>query len=146
MIAIVRVRGSVGVRGDVEETMRRLKLTRVNHVVVYPETNVIMGMVRKAKDYITWGKISPDTLKLLIEERGELIGGKKYRPGDPIDGMSEEEFIERASRDEIKVHDYFKPFRCHPPRKGWRHTKLPYKLGGALGERDDMDDLIRRMV
>lgn len=38
------------------------------------------------------------------------------------------------------------PYRLHPPRGGLGSIKRAYKQGGALGIRDSMDDLLKRMV
>jgi len=46
----------------------------------------------------------------------------------------------------IKLSDYLKPFRLHPPRKGYRNIKLPYPEG-ALGYRGkEINELLRRMI
>ena len=34
-------------------------------------------MVKKAKDYITWGEIDAETFKLLVEKRGNAKKGEK---------------------------------------------------------------------
>jgi len=33
-------------------------------------------MIRKAKDYIAWGNINPETLALILKNRGKLEGRK----------------------------------------------------------------------
>lgn len=38
------------------------------------------------------------------------------------------------------------PFTLSPPSKGFRDTRTRYGQGGSVGERDDMDDLLERMV
>lgn len=71
-IAVVRVRGKVGVRRSISDTLKLLNLTRVNHCVVISNTPQFMGMINKAKDYVTWGEISPGVMKKLLEKRGRL--------------------------------------------------------------------------
>ena len=88
--AAIRVRGHSGVRHDVEDTMRMLRLTRANHCVILPETEEIKGMLMKAKDYITWGEVSEETLARMIKFRGRLMGDKPiddddYNPDDDPD-------------------------------------------------------------
>ena len=63
--AAIRVRGHSGVRHDVEDTMRMLRLTRANHCVILPETEEIKGMLMKAKDYITEG----DVMQVVLSQR-----------------------------------------------------------------------------
>ena len=74
--AVVRVRGTVNVRRDIQETLRMLRLTRINHCVVIPDTPQYRGMLKKVKDYITWGEIDEETLKELLLKRGRLLGDR----------------------------------------------------------------------
>ncbi len=70
-IAVIRIKGLVNIKKTVEDTLNMLRLYRKNYCVVLENKPEIIGMVRKAKDYITWGEINDDTLKLLIEKRRE---------------------------------------------------------------------------
>jgi len=54
MYAIVKLRGEVKTRQDIRDTLRMLRLDRVNHCVVVPETPTYHGMIHKAKDYVAW--------------------------------------------------------------------------------------------
>ena len=64
MYAVIRIRGSVNVRKEINDTLDMLKLKSVNNCVVLPETSVYLGMIRKAKDYIT--------LTNLLEKRSNV--------------------------------------------------------------------------
>ena len=75
--AVIRVRGIVNVRSEINDTLKMLRLNRVNHCVILPEMKSYAGMLQKAKDYITWGEIMPETLAKMIHSRGRLIGDKK---------------------------------------------------------------------
>ena len=59
--------------------MSMLRLTRINHCVVLPETDEIKGMLMKAKDYVTWGEVSEETLARMIKFRGRLHGRQAHR-------------------------------------------------------------------
>lgn len=147
--AVVRVRGNVGVKREIRETLSRLLLTRVNHAVVIPETETYRGMLQKAKDYITWGEVDEDTLESLILKRGEMKkNGKATREKlEEAVGKKWKEILEGVIKNEIKLHRYLDPFRLHPPRKGYRSVKLPFKVGGSLGYRGKaINDLLRRMM
>ncbi|MCX6775474.1 MAG: 50S ribosomal protein L30 [Candidatus Micrarchaeota archaeon] len=150
-IAVIRVRGEVGVRRKVEDILRRLMLTRVNHCVVVDDSPESMGMVKKCSSYITWGEITPDTLALLVMKRGRAPGNKKIG-SEEIESYglgSFEKFAEKLCNFECKLSALkcLKPvFRLHPPRKGYRHIKKPYPQG-ALGYRGDkINELLKRMV
>jgi large subunit ribosomal protein L30 len=149
-IAVIRVRGKVGVRGNIEETLAKLRLTRVNHCVVIDDTPQKIGMVRKCSNYVTWGEIDAGTLTLLIRKRGRAAGNRRIG-GELSSGGFEsfENFAEKVCNFECELSALkpLKPvFRLHPPRKGYRHVKKPYPKG-ALGYRGErINELLRRMV
>ena len=123
-IAIIRVRGLTKIKGEIADTLNMLRLYRKNFCVIVPSTPDYLGMINKAKDYITWGKIDDETEKLLFEKRGE----KTKEEGKEV---------------------FKKFFRLSPPIKGFgrKGIKLPFSVGGGLGDRaEKINDIIRRMV
>jgi len=151
-LAVVRVRGGIRARGDVIDTLRMLGLTRVNHCVIVDDTPSLMGMLQKAKDYITWGEINPETLEILIAKRGRLIGNRKIDEETLKSwGFSSfREIAEAICSDKISIRQLpglKRVFRLHPPRKGYKSTKKSVSEGGSLGYcGDKINDLIKRMV
>jgi large subunit ribosomal protein L30 len=151
--AVIRVRGHRKINKDIEDTMCMLRLTRVNHCVIIPEDKVMKGMLQKAKDFITWGEVSEETLTKMIQSRGRLMGDK------PIDDAyvganspfgSIAEFAKSVVKDETKYSELkdVKPiFRLHPPAKGYEAVKKDLKTHGSLGYRGDkINALIERML
>ena len=61
MIAAIRVRGTVGVSKGIKDTMDMLGLKRPNSMALLPDSSA--GMLRKAKDYLTWGELSEEIEK-----------------------------------------------------------------------------------
>ena len=57
LVAIVRIRGIIGPNQKIKDTMAMLNLFRKNFCTVIDATPSNMGMVKKAKDYITWGEV-----------------------------------------------------------------------------------------
>ncbi|BDH79738.1 MAG TPA: 50S ribosomal protein L30 [Methanothermobacter sp.] len=151
MFAVIRVRGSVGVRKDIKDTLKMLRLHRINHAVLVEETPDYKGMLQKAKDYITWGEIDKETLASMIRKRGRLPGNKKITE-EHIKDKGYSTFKELAAaiiKGETKLEDLdIKPvFRLHPPRKGYESVKKSFKEGGSLGYRGDkINELIQRMI
>lgn len=82
-LAILRVRGRVGVRKDVERTMRMLGLHTKHALALMPKSSEIMGMIKKSEDYVTWGEVSKDLLEML-KEKGK---GNVYRLAPPRGGF-----------------------------------------------------------
>ncbi len=151
-LAVVRVRGKVGVPREVEDTLRMLRLTRVNHCVFIDDRPTFKGMLQKAKDYITWGEVTPEEVALILRNRGELVGGKRLTDAyvkEHTKFKSIDDFAKAFVEFKAELSDIpqLKPvFRLHPPRKGYRGIKRSFVEGGALGYRGEaMRELLRRM-
>ena len=150
---VVRVRGNINVRKTIKDTLTMLRLNRINHCVIIPESNEYKGMLKKAKDYITWGEVDPELLNKLLTVRGKLMGDQpitdKYLKSNSkfksLTHFSSEIIKGNAKFTDIK--DIKPVLRLQPPRKGYEGIKRPFSLGGALGYRGDkINDLIRRMI
>ncbi|MHA1377751.1 MAG: 50S ribosomal protein L30 [Candidatus Helarchaeota archaeon] len=154
LLIAIRIRGNVGVRKSIKETLEYLRLFKVNNAVLLDERKSYKGMLQKAKDYITWGQIDKDTLYKLIVKRGKLQGNmpindehiKKYSKYSSV-----KEFSDAIFNFETQLKDlpYIKPiFRLHPPRKGFKYgKKRPFRDCGELGNRDtEINSLLLRMI
>ncbi len=152
MFAVIRVRGEVGVKRGIADTMDMLRLNRINHAVLIDENPSNNGMLLKAKDYITWGEIDQESLTKMIMARGRIVGGEKVTDEyikENTDYSSIEEFSKAILEGEVKLGDAnIKPvFRLHPPRKGYENTKTAFREGGSLGYREEnIKDLIKKMI
>jgi len=151
--AVVRVRGTVNVKHEIENTMKLLNLTRVNHCVIVPDDPTVRGMLNKAKDYITWGEVSEQNLARLIKFKGRLMGDRPIDDNyilENSDFTSIMSLAKGVSSDKFMFKDLanVKPvFRLGPPRKGYEGIKRSYRNRGALGYRgQDMNDLLERML
>ena len=153
-LAVIRVRGRVNVNVNVEYTMKLLRLNRVNHCVVIPNTSYYRGMLQKAKDYITWGEIGEDVIADLINKHGKIKGEKpitndylkkntNFKSVKDLAHALHEEKVDYKDVPEVKPL-----FRLPPPRKGgYEGIKRSFKTGGALGNREnEIDNLLRRMI
>jgi large subunit ribosomal protein L30 len=151
MIAAIRVRGRTGVKGEIEDTMKMLRLRRINHAVLLEENPSYQGMLQKAKDYITWGEIDAETLANIITRRGELPGNKPITEEylKEITDYASIEELSKAVIDGAKLEESgIKPvFRLHPPRKGYKSIKKAYNEGGSLGYRgENISALLKKMI
>ncbi len=138
-IAVILVRGMVGLSKKVKDTLLMLNLSRKNHCVVIVDNPVNRGMINKVKDFTTWGEITDDTFKELLDKRGQLFQGRET----DLNNKYHYNLFEHEGK------KYKKYFTLSPPRKGFgrKGIKMPFKLGGALGDRGDkVNDLIRRML
>ncbi len=152
LMAILRVRGPVKIKKDIEKAMSLLNLTRANHCVLYNDSNYLKGSLRKAKDYITWGEISQEVLKKMLVKRGFV-----YTKDNKLISFSEA-FAKDADKvindilegkKTIKELNIKPVFRLKPPSKGYdrQGIKKTFVEGGALGYRKEkINDLLKRMI
>ena len=141
MLAVILVRGTIGTRPEVRETLKRLNLNRKNSVVFFEDTPQTRGMLRVVKDYITFGTVSEDTVRAVVEARGEAPATRVPRVpgGTPKHDGAHTTLASKSIR---------LPVRLNPPRGGYERggIKKPFTLGGVLGERTNMDALLMRMI
>jgi large subunit ribosomal protein L30 len=68
-IAIVRVRGQARVRHDISRAMDQLNLRQKHSATVVDESPAVAGQLRKVQSFVTWGKVSEDTVKKMAARR-----------------------------------------------------------------------------
>ncbi|MFB6174874.1 MAG: uL30 family ribosomal protein [Candidatus Nanohalobium sp.] len=115
MIAAVQIRGTVDARKKAKHSLQHLGLNKRNQLVLLEDNDAIRGQLSVAKDYITFGEISDETVEKLEE-----ASGRNLDTGDTV--------------------------KLSPPTRGYKNTRQQVGQGGSLGERDEMNDLIKRMV
>lgn len=132
-IAVVRVRGRVHVRGTIADTLEMLHLRRVNHATVIENTPTYMGMIKKAKDFITWGEIDGPVFEAILEKWGRKAGDARLDKKTATD-FSKKFLAGQESFKEAGIKPYF---ALHGPTKGHAKggIKQHVKLGGVLGYR-----------
>jgi ribosomal protein L30/L7E len=121
-VAIILLRSLCNLSQEERDTLKMLHLSRRQHCSVFELTPTVAGMLNKLKDTITFGVISEETHNLLKSKKGEK---------DPNNGK------------ELK-----NLFRLNSPRGGYERKgiKIAYTAGGALGKRDNIDELIKKMI
>ncbi len=67
--AVVRLRGKVGVKKDIEMTLNGLKLKSKLNCVLIDDTPSLRGAIKKLNYFVTWGEVSDETMKLLEKRR-----------------------------------------------------------------------------
>tara|TARA_Y100000034_G_scaffold19272_2_gene21699 strand:- start:3 stop:419 length:417 start_codon:yes stop_codon:yes gene_type:complete len=138
MIAIIRIRGQVGLKKEIVETLNRLRLRRKYTCVVINHKKEQLGMIKKLKDFIAYGEIKKEVFEKLIEKRGQLVDKKKK-----IDYKKAAEELEKGKKyEELNLKPFF---RLHPPRKGIK-SKLHFPRGVLGNNKDKINELIERML
>ena len=149
--AVVKVRGSINVKPKIKETMKLMRLNRVNHCVIVPKNETYDGMLKIIKDYVTWGEVDVETTELMLENSGKTSGNAIFTKKELKDSSFKtmKALAKNLSEGKVVMRDVpkLKPlFRLHPPRKGYEGIKRSFKEGGALGYRGEkINQLIRRM-
>ena len=139
-IAAVRIRGLTGVKSEIQDTLLMLRLYKNNYCAVLENNPIYAGMLKRVKDYITWGEIDEETFRMLVDKRGEEFKGRE------TDSKKKINYNDFISINNKKIKKYF---RLNAPRKGFgrKGIKHPYTSGGALGYRGEkINDLIKRMI
>ncbi|MFH2112457.1 MAG: 50S ribosomal protein L30 [Candidatus Bathyarchaeota archaeon] len=151
-ILAIRIRGGVNCPKRVEDTLRMLRIDRNNYATLLDDRHDYQGMLQKAKDYMTWGEPDVETIRIMLETRGEAPGGvnltDEYVKGLGYEGLGQ--LAEKLHSCELDINklEGVKPFfRLHPPKKGYRRSvKRPYNNKGELGYRGEaINELARRM-
>ncbi len=154
VVLAIRVRGQVGVRPQIEDTLGKLLLGKLHQARILKLSSSLEGMVTKAKDYITWGEIDEETASLLLSKRGRLPGNKRLTD-DHVKKNSSFRTIKALAKaivdGKASVGDVaeLKPvFRLSPPKKGYKGKRqLPFGMGGVTGYRGvDINALAKRMI
>ena len=74
MMAIIRIKGQVGVKKDIVETLNRLRLRKKYSCrVIENPTKEELGMIKKVRDFVAFGDIDEETHKNLVEKRKTKI-------------------------------------------------------------------------
>jgi len=148
---VVRIRGTVGVRKNIKDTLDMLKLSKVSSCVVIDDRDSYVGMLQKSKDYITYGEASLEIIKKLILKWGRLPGNERISEAYVKEkiGLDIDEFVQAVMNFEHEISELGikDVFHIHPPRKGYKDIKRGFGQGGSLGNRGtEINALLERMI
>jgi len=116
-IAAIRLRSSCRINVNIETTLKNLNLRNQHNLVILPNKPNTIGMLTKAKDYMTWGEISEEMKKEVEAKVKGKVKENVFRLHPPKGGFG---------------------------RKG---IKYPFSMGGALGYKGEkINDLIKKMI
>ncbi|MCW4011921.1 MAG: 50S ribosomal protein L30 [Candidatus Bathyarchaeota archaeon] len=151
-LLVIRIRGTINVSKREEDTLRMLRVDRNNYATIIDNRSDYTGMLQKAKDWITWGEPTVETVKTMLEKRGKAPGDVNLTEEyvKELGFESFDDLAEKLVKCEVSINQIegLKPFfRLHPPKKGFKKSvKRPYKSKGELGYRgEDINELAVRM-
>ena len=155
-LVAIRLKGEFGTPRPIQSVLDTIRLRRKFNAVLLEKSPSTIGMLRTAKDYVTWGEANQADIVNLLRERGECLGG-----GAVTDEIIRERFGEKSVQDLAAAlvggrvslralwHKGLSPiFRLRPPSGGFeRSTKRAYGSRGELGKRETgFSSLLDRMV
>ncbi len=151
-LLVIRIRGQINVSKREEDTLRMLRIDRNNYATIIDNRPSYLGMLNEAKDFITWGEPSAETISLLLKKRGRIQGNKKIEEPE-ISALGFNDFGDLAKSiyiGEKEIHKMkpLKPFfRLHPPKGGFKNSiKRPFGSRGELGYRGEkINELAKKM-
>lgn len=124
-VAAILIRSMKESKPDIRKTLELMKLTKKNSCGLYVDNAITKGMLRKAKDYITFGTVDAKTVENLIKKKNPVQLNKKGKY-----------YISNI-------------FNLAPPVGGFERKgiKKTFVVGGVLGNRkDQMPKLIEKML
>lgn len=137
MILVIRIRGMVDVPEKIEQALFRLRLRRKYSAVLVDDNPESEKLLRRIRDYVSYGRISEKALEKLIASRGESLDGKKIDAKKVLEGLGKKKLQELG----------LKPFfRLHPPRGGIESKKHAGVGKGVLGNNKEIEALVGRML
>jgi len=148
MLAVIRIKGSVGIKKEIRDTFKMLNLEKKNSCVIIPETPQYLGMIKKIKDFSTWGTISEETLTELIKKRARTNDNERITEEFlKKNKMKIEDMAKKIKEEKIKELEIKPYFRLSPPSKGFKGSTKHHYPSGALGDRKEkINELLERMI
>jgi large subunit ribosomal protein L30 len=152
-LVVVRIRGTVSAQREARETLDLLHLSHTNHAVLIDSRAAYKGMLQRINSYVTYGEPTAETVSMMLQKRGLLVGDKKLTEEYliKIGYKSYSDLAEAIVNCKVqygKIPDIQARFRLHPPSKGYKgKTKKGFKAGGEAGYRGEaINTLVQRMV
>jgi large subunit ribosomal protein L30 len=156
LLLAVRLLGPFGTPMYVEDALASLRLGRKFRAVLLEKNASMLGMLRKVKDYVTWGEVKSRDIAVILKERGELSNGMALTDKFVKENLGHESIEDVAialTRDQIKLKSLWEKgiapvFRLHPPSGGFDSSiKRPFGSYGELGYRGaGIAELVTRML
>ena len=73
LICVIRIKGRVGIKRDVEEALYRLRLRKKYSCVVIKSNKKNLGVLKKLRDYVAFGEINKEVYDKLKNKRGKKV-------------------------------------------------------------------------
>jgi len=152
----IRLKGEFGTPWSLGTALTTLHLKGKFNAVLIENNPESIGMLRRVKDYVTWGDVTTNDVAMLLKERGEFSGGapmtdetvKKKFGEASVQDLASALMKGRVNLRALRQGGLNPVFRLHPPSGGFEGTiKRTYTSRGELGNRGPaIRALLNRMV
>lgn len=138
MIAVIRIHGQVKLKKELVETLNRMRIRRKLACTIVDENDkIMMGMLKKVRQYVAYGEIDDKMLKELVLKRGKMEKEK------PVQEKDVDNIVQGIKKGDWKIKKFF---RLHPPIRGFKKSTKQSTPKGILGKHEDITKLLRRML
>lgn len=83
-LALIRIKGQVGLTHDQQKTLTYLQLPRKFSVRILEDTPSVKGRIKRIEPFITWGEVDDETNTLLTKKHPQQ---KTYHLNPPKGGL-----------------------------------------------------------
>jgi len=142
LLAIVRIRSGIRRSGETLDSLKLLRLLRINTAVLIRASPSLDGQIMKIKDVACWGPIEKEILIRLLVRRGRLAGDRRLTEGDlkkdtgysSVEALAEDLLLNKVQLTGVKGLKPF--FRLMPPsiRASRKRAGSDRGLLGDLGK------------
>ncbi|MCS7123411.1 MAG: 50S ribosomal protein L30 [Candidatus Aenigmarchaeota archaeon] len=152
MIAAIKIRSDIGASRKVRDTLRLLKLEKINNCVIMQNSKSILGMLNVVKDYVTYGEIDKETLIELLSKKLRTVDNKavdektlkELTNYDNFNNFAEDLLNGKISFKELGTK-FKKVFKLRPPKGGFKSIKKHYPEGDLGYRGKEINSLLKKM-
>jgi len=151
----VRLLGPFGAPKDIKHALNSLRLRSRFTAVLVENNDSTLGMLRRVKDYVTWGDVGSSSISALLKERGYIGSAhldnklaKEKLGFETVEQLAQAITRGQVSLKTLRNQGVEPTFSLHPPSGGFELSiKRPLGGHGELGYRgDQIVQLISRMM
>jgi len=152
MLAVIRVSGKAGLKKDVKDTLKMLRLDAPHNCVIIPDTPDYKGMVEKLKYHVTYGEIDKQTLVEVLRKRLRSSNNERITETslkDITGHNSHEELADNLLSGKVRLSNFKKlqpTLRLTPPSKGFKSIKSHYPEGDLGYRGNAINSLLESMI
>jgi len=152
MLTVVRISGKAGLKRDIKDTLKMLRLDALHNCVLLPDTPDYKGMVEKVKYHVTYGEIDKQTLVEVLRKRLRSSNNERITETSlkNITGHnSHEELADNLLSGKVRLSNFKKlqpTLRLTPPSKGFKSIKSHYPEGDLGYRGNAINGLLKRMI